>query len=358
MMGDMGMMPGMHATEPMTGTMPMMAGDMDMMAHMMGMMSGMQSMIGNMGMMGEMDMMHGMMGGEPVTATVPLTESATSADDADAASLPSQTIQAGMVSVTVQPLNLGAEGVDKLEFEVKLETHTGSLEEDLSELAMLRAGDAEVAASVWNAPSGGHHIVGILSFPAVDENGEPILAGATEVSLIFSDLAGAGEQVLTWDLAGAEMGDTTSAEAARAFDAQFIDSMIEHHQGAIAMAEHAQGQAEHAELRDMADAVIAAQTEEIGQMREWRQAWYPELPSTGGMTMGMGEMTISALTDIPFDQRFIDAMISHHQSAIEMAQAAQTEAEHAEIKELAGAIITAQQAEVAQMQGWLKAWYE
>lgn len=141
------------------------------------------------------------------------------------------------------------------------------------------------------------------------------------------------------------------------FDAQFIDSMIEHHQGAIEMAEQARAEAEHAELRTLAEAIIAAQTQEIEELTTWRQNWYPDLAPTEGMGMDMGEMAISSDASKPFDQRFIEAMISHHQGAIEMAHMAQHMAEHAEIKTLAAAIITAQQAEIEQMQTWLQAWF-
>jgi len=141
------------------------------------------------------------------------------------------------------------------------------------------------------------------------------------------------------------------------FDAQFIDSMLEHHQGAVEMAEQVLEEAEHEELRTLAEAIIAAQTQEIEQMTAWRESWYPDLPSTAGMNMSMGEMTISDDASKPFDQRFLEAMISHHQGAIDMAKMAPQMAEHPESKTLADAIIKAQQAEIAQMQSWLQAWY-
>ncbi len=147
-------------------------------------------------------------------------------------------------------------------------------------------------------------------------------------------------------------------DASQPFDAQFIDSMIEHHQGAIDMAQAALQQAEHAELKTMAEAIITAQNTEIEQMQGWRTAWYPDLPPTGGMDMSMGDMVISSDENIPFDQRFLTAMISHHQGAIEMAQMAQQMAEHQEIKDLADAISTAQQAEIEQMQQWEQAWFQ
>ena len=154
------------------------------------------------------------------------------------------------------------------------------------------------------------------------------------------------------------MDHTAMAHAELPFDAQFIDSMIEHHEGAIAMAEAAQSEASKAELLELADAIVAAQTEEIAQMTGWRQTWYPDLAPTEGMGMAMGEMMISDDASVPFEQRFIEAMISHHQGAIDMATEAQAKAERAEIRELADAIITAQQSEIEQMKEWLDAWFE
>lgn len=58
------------------------------------------------------------------------------------------------------------------------------------------------------------------------------------------------------------------------FDRAFLAEMIVHHQGAVDMAEAALGSAKHEELRDMAHAIITAQTSEIAQMQEWQRTWY------------------------------------------------------------------------------------
>lgn len=140
------------------------------------------------------------------------------------------------------------------------------------------------------------------------------------------------------------------------YDAAFIDSMIIHHEGAIAMAQQALQSAERPEIRAMAEAIIAAQQGEIAQMTNWRAAWYPDLATTEGMGMEMGPMRV-ADGEAPFDQRFIEAMIPHHEGAIAMARDALDHAERQEIKDLAGAIITAQEREIAEMRQWLKDWY-
>lgn len=58
-----------------------------------------------------------------------------------------------------------------------------------------------------------------------------------------------------------------------------------------------------------------------------------------------------------FDRQFIDMMVPHHQSATEMAKLALTRSMRPEIKTLAQAIISAQEAEIAQMKQWRKEWY-
>lgn len=155
-------------------------------------------------------------------------------------------------------------------------------------------------------------------------------------------------------MAGMDHG-TVSAEG-QPYDAAFIDSMIAHHEGAIVMANQALEQAERPEIRELATAIIDAQEAEIGKMKEWRTAWFPDLPETTGMGMDMGMMEVPEGAE-PFDQRFIQAMIPHHEGAVMMAQDALQKAEHQEIKDLAQEIITAQEAEIAQMKTWLQEWY-
>lgn len=69
----------------------------------------------------------------------------------------------------------------------------------------------------------------------------------------------------------------------------------------------------------------------------------------------MGE-ELSTDETLPFDHRFIDAMIPHHEAAIVMGTAARTAGEHAEIRDLAERIVTSQQAEIDQMKAWRAAW--
>src|SRR5688572_1179786 len=75
-----------------------------------------------------------------------------------------------------------------------------------------------------------------------------------------------------------------------AFDQQFIDMMVPHHQAAVEMAKVAQQRGEHPEVKDMAGAIVRAQEDEIGQMRNWRKSWFgsDETPPMSRMPMVPG----------------------------------------------------------------------
>jgi len=66
---------------------------------------------------------------------------------------------------------------------------------------------------------------------------------------------------------------------------------------------------------------------------------------------------LAGKTGDDFDKAFLSEMIIHHEGAVGMAQAALQSAKHQEIKDLASAIISAQNKEIAEMQAWQKSWY-
>lgn len=68
------------------------------------------------------------------------------------------------------------------------------------------------------------------------------------------------------------------------FDKAFTEGMIEHHQGAIDMANLAKENAKHKEIKDMADDIISAQSKEIDMMRTWQTDWdYKTTPQSHDM---------------------------------------------------------------------------
>ncbi len=55
------------------------------------------------------------------------------------------------------------------------------------------------------------------------------------------------------------------------FDRMFLQMMIPHHEAAIAMAQQALAQAEHAEIKTLAQGIITTQRAEVGEMQRYLQ---------------------------------------------------------------------------------------
>lgn len=90
---------------------------------------------------------------------------------------------------------------------------------------------------------------------------------------------------------GMSMGDMNAALEGKTgdeFDKAFIEMMIEHHQGAIDMANLIPERAKHQEIKNLGKAIIAAQTKEINDMKAWAKAWGYGLE--GNMMMQGGSM--------------------------------------------------------------------
>lgn len=144
-----------------------------------------------------------------------------------------------------------------------------------------------------------------------------------------------------------------TANANTPYDAAFIDNMIAHHQEAIDMTYQARTEAQHTEIKDVLEQIALAQAGQIKQMRTWRAEWYPNLPAAA---IAPNDMAISGDASLPFDIRFINAMIPHHQGAIKMANEAKTKTTRPELLKLADAIIKTQSAEIDQMEKWKADW--
>ncbi|MSX52416.1 MAG: DUF305 domain-containing protein [Actinobacteria bacterium] len=130
----------------------------------------------------------------------------------------------------------------------------------------------------------------------------------------------------------------------------FAQSMIPHHQQAIDMSNMAVKNSSSPEVKKLAKGIIAAQGKEIAQLKYWLTASKSSM--TMGHDMGMGGMLtkneLAALKKLKggkIDTAFLQAMIAHHEGALEMV-AMLNGSKNSEAKKIATDILKGQSAEI------------
>ena len=178
-------------------------------------------------------------------------------------------------------------------------------------------------------------------------------------------------------------------------EVRFLEGMMDHHQMALDMSNDCLKKAKTDSVVTLCKNIIAAQTAEIKQMRDWLSAWYQidynPMPMSqmmemmgqnqghgmmmGGMHMGgmmggtpnammngmpddmpvmMGMMAgLSNLDGKDYEIAWVEAMIDHHSMAVAMSQQLLPRVAHPELKKLAQSIIDDQTAEIQKMEGLL-----
>jgi hypothetical protein len=108
-----------------------------------------------------------------------------------------QTNEGGQVTIAVA----WDRGQSAPVFNVAMNTHSVDLDAvDLSQVAVLRTDHgAEVRPTGWDAPKGGHHRSGTLTFPTTTPSGAVVLGDGTgSFELLIRNVAGVPEREFRW----------------------------------------------------------------------------------------------------------------------------------------------------------------
>jgi uncharacterized protein (DUF305 family) len=98
--------------------------------------------------------------------------------------------------------------------------------------------------------------------------GEPAAADDDMAGMDHGDSGGMEMDGMSQEEAMAEL-QTLSGEA---FDARFLELMIEHHRGAVTMAQTALDEGQHPDVQELAEKVVTDQEAEIEQMEQLHKA--------------------------------------------------------------------------------------
>ncbi|MDQ8029801.1 MAG: DUF305 domain-containing protein [Brevundimonas sp.] len=128
-------------------------------------------------------------------------------------------------------------------------------------------------------------LIALVMLTACEGGGDPVQqalrdtaaanhSAATQATVIEDDLSPRkptpGERAFATSEAAMRAGMATAS--GETVDEAYIAKMIEHHRGAVAMADVALAQSTDPEIRRMAQAVRDVQTREIAEMRAWKPA--------------------------------------------------------------------------------------
>jgi uncharacterized protein (DUF305 family) len=144
-------------------------------------------------------------------------------------------------------------------------------------------------------------------------------------------------------------------------DVMFAQMMIPHHEQAVKLAAMVPDRSTNPAVTQLAATISGEQQPEITAMQALLLQWDVDphtMPDHGGMSMpGMvDDATMARLGSLKgqeFDTLWLQSMISHHQGAIEMANTEIAKGRSADMITMAKGIVTAQQAEIDQMQKML-----
>lgn len=168
-----------------------------------------------------------------------------------------------------------------------------------------------------------------------------------------SDKAGSGSEAGT--------ASTSATGGHNAADVSFSKDMIQHHRQAVEMAGLAADHASSAQVKSLATKIEGAQAPEIKTMSGWLTSWGEQVPEDmSGMDHAMTSTTPGMMSDADmsklekasgtaFDAMFLTMMVEHHEGAVDMAKTEKADGKYGPATELATDVITAQSAEIEQM---------
>lgn len=178
-------------------------------------------------------------------------------------------------------------------------------------------------------------------------------------------------------VAAFQLGATTSRPPESSADVGFARDMQTHHQQAVELAMIEYQRTTNAALRTLSYDIATSQAQQSGQMYGWLRTWgytqsglddlmtwmrgHPGHPSSTNATReeiwtAMGLATdeqvsaFRAASGTAGDRMFLDLMIAHHEGGVLMGQAALAEAGQPVVRQLATAIVNAQQVEIQAME--------
>lgn len=145
-------------------------------------------------------------------------------------------------------------------------------------------------------------------------------------------------------------------------DVMFVQMIVPHHRQGIAIAEAGAARSTRPEVKVLAEAIVATQTDEITRLEGWLRTW--QKPPTadasahaahGGMP-GTTEKEIAGLRKVDqgkLDKAFLNMLIAHQDDAVQLARFETTGGSNRDAVAYAKQVDESRTAQIQQMLGYL-----
>lgn len=134
-------------------------------------------------------------------------------------------------------------------------------------------------------------------------------------------------------------------------DLRYVNAMIAHHRGAILLAEQAE-KSERTEVADLAREIQKNEPALITELYAWKKEWYGDVrivPDPISPKLGAYDAT--------FDLRFLNAIIAHHATGIEMTRDVRLKSSRGQVLDNADAVEAFLSQSGEMLKGWRSSWY-
>ena len=192
------------------------------------------------------------------------------------------------------------------------------------------------------------------TMPGMDMS-KPAATGTSMPGTNMSDMSMSSMSMGNMEMSRMSAMSTASLEklSGKAFDRAFLSMMIPHHQAALDMARAVLPVSKDVQVKTWAAAIIKSQQAEIGTMTALLKPLSgsdPRMAAMMNVMKSMGQMVKSAKNP---DIAFVQGMLPHHDSAIDMAKVALQRSSDPKVLSIAQDIVLAQAREMYDFRTWL-----
>ncbi len=149
-------------------------------------------------------------------------------------------------------------------------------------------------------------------------------------------------------------------------DVMFLQMAVPSHKQGMALADLAVARATRPDVRDLAAAVKATQSDELADMEDWLTKWNQPIAADpdphahaghGGMH-ATDPAVVADLESTPagpdFDRKFLNLLTGHQHGAVELARMEEKDGFNPDAKDLAERIVKSRTAQIQQMLAYLE----